>query len=297
MDHPECEDDGMALYVNGEKVDHSLIEDEIQRLTPSYEQVFQDQSAEDRQQQLAEWSRENVIEVVIFRQEAKKAFPSIENEAVQQELNQLLEKENETGPIHQQLAAGSDDEAKLRSAIADHIRHQRLTQKITADIPEPKDKAIQQYYEQNIERFTVPEMAHAAHIVKHPTAETPPEQLKEQIDTVYQQIEDGAVFEELATQHSDCPDQGGDLGFFARGQMVPRFEEVAFALEPGTYSEPFETEFGWHILKVYETRPAAPCPIEQVREVIVRDLKQQAHEKAIEKFLDTKKRQMVIEER
>jgi parvulin-like peptidyl-prolyl isomerase len=297
MDYPECEDDGMALYVNGEKIDQSLIENEIQRLAPSYEQVFQDQPAEDRQQQLAEWSRENVIEAVIFRQEANKAFSNIENEAVQQELNQLLEKENETGPIHQQLAAGTDEEAKLRSVIADQIRQQRLTQKITADIPEPKDKAIQQHYEQNIERFTIPEMAHAAHIVKHPTAETPPEQLKEQIDAVYQQIEDGAVFEELASQHSDCPDQGGDLGFFARGQMVPRFEEVAFTLEPGSYSQPFETEFGWHILKVYEKRPAAPCPIEQVREVIARDIKKQAHEKAMEKFIDARKTQMAIEER
>ena len=99
------------------------------------------------------------------------------------------------------------------------------------------------------------------------------------------------------SQEPGAKNTGGDLGFFARGQMVPRFEEVAFALEPGTYSEPFETEFGWHILKVYETRPAAPCPIEQVREVIVRDLKQQAHEKAIEKFLDAQKKQMVIEER
>ena len=287
----------MALYVNGEKIEQSMIENEIQRLTPSYEQVFRDQPAEDSKRQLAEWSRENVIEAVIFRQESNKAFPNIEDEAIRQELERLLEKENEHGPIHQQLAAGSGEEAKLRSEIADHIRRQRLTQKITADIPEPKDKAIHKYYQQNIERFTIPETVHAAHIVKHPTAETPPEQLKELIDGIYQQIEEGAAFEALATEHSDCPDQGGDLGFFARGQMVSRFEEVAFALEPGTCSAPFESEFGWHIAKVYEKHPSVPCPIEQVREVIARDLKQQAGEKAIEKFIDTHKADMVVEER
>ena len=287
----------MTLYVNDEKIDPSLIENEIQRLYPSYEQAFQDQPVEDRQKQLAEWARENVIEAVIFRQEAQKAFPTIGDEAIQQALGQLLEHEGETGPIHQQLEAGADAGASLRSEIADQIRHQRLIQKITSDIPEPNDKVIGKYYQQNIERFTIPETIHAAHIVKHPSPEATPEQLKEQIDAIYQQIEGGSVFEELAAQDSDCPEQAGDLGGFARGKMVPRFEEVAFALETGTYSEPFETEFGWHIAKVYEKRPAVPCPIEQVRELIVRDLKQQAHEKGIEEFLDARKTHVVIEDR
>jgi len=287
----------MALYVNGEKVAQSLIDNEIQRLLPSYERVFQDQPAEERQRQLAEWARENIIEAVIFRQEANKAFPEIEAEAIQQALDQLLQAEGQTGPIRQQIETGPDAETVLRSDIADQIRRQRLTQQITAGIPEPNDKTIHKYYEQHIERFTIPETVHAAHIVKHPAAETTPEQLKEQIDKVYQQIEGGAAFEELARQHSDCPDQGGDLGFFACGQMVPRFEEVAFALEPGTYSKPFETEFGWHIAKVYEKRPSVPCPIEQIREMIVRELKQQTGEKVIEKFLDTHKAKMVLEER
>ncbi|MCD6175118.1 MAG: peptidylprolyl isomerase [Planctomycetes bacterium] len=287
----------MALYVNGEKIASVLIENEIQRLRPSYEQVFQDQPPEQRQKQLAEWARENVIEAVIFRQEASKAFPEIGEGAIQQAMGQLLETEGQTGPIRQQLEAGPDEEAKLHSEIAGQIRRERFIQQIAADIPELKDKAIQRYYEQNIERFTIPETVHAAHIVKHPAAKITPEQLKEQIDGVYQQIDGGAAFEELAAQHSDCPDQGGDLGFFARGKMVPRFEEVAFVLKPGMYSEPFETEFGWHILKVYEKRPAVPCPIEQVREVITRDLKQQAREKIIETFIDAQKAQAVIEER
>jgi peptidyl-prolyl cis-trans isomerase C len=287
----------MILYVNGEKVDASLIDNEVQRLRPSYEQTFQDQPESDREKQLAEWSRENVIESVVFRQEAKKAFPEIEDAVIQQMLDQLLGKEGEYGTTRQRLEAGADEAAKLRSDIADQIRCQRLTQQITADLPELKDKDIQQYYAQNIERFTIPETVHAAHIVKHPSPETTPEQLKEQIDETYQKLQDGATFEELAAAHSDCPEQAGDLGVFARGKMVPRFEEVAFVLEPGTYSEPFETEFGWHIAKVHEKRPAVPCPLEQVREVIARDLKKQADEKAIEAFLDTRKVNMVVEDR
>ncbi|MHC4988041.1 MAG: peptidylprolyl isomerase [Planctomycetota bacterium] len=117
------------------------------------------------------------------------------------------------------------------------------------------------------------------------------------MEQILEQLNGGAAFEELASQNSDCPDNAGDLGFFARGQMVPAFEAVVFNLEPGQYSGIFQSEFGLHIAKVYEKRPSLPCPLEQVREVVVRDLKQQAREKAIENFLDTQKAKSAIEER
>jgi len=287
----------MALYVNGEQVEHALVDDEIRRLRPSYERAFAGLDEEDRERQLVQWSRENVIEAVIFRQQARKEFPAIEESAVQQMLDRLLAEENETGPVHQRLTAGAEEAQKLRSEIADQIRHDRLMQKITGNVPEPGDKAVRKHYEQNIERFTVPEMVHAAHIVKHPDADTSPEELKSQIEAIYQRLEAGELFEKLAGEHSDCPDSAGDLGFFARGKMVPAFEEVVFNLEPGQYSGVFETEFGMHIAKVYEKRPSVPCPFEQVREVIVRDLKQQAREKMIENFLDAQKAESAIEER
>ena len=66
-----------------------------------------------------------------------------------------------------------------------------------------------------------------------------------------------ADFATLARQYSKDPgskDQGGELGFFGRGQMVPQFEEVAFKLKRGEVGEPFETQFGWHIVKVDERR-------------------------------------------
>ncbi len=287
----------MTVYVNDEPIEQSLIDNEISRLRPSYEQAFAELDEEARERQLVQWSRENVIEAVIFRQQARQAFPVIEDDAVQQILDRLLAEENDTGPVHQRLAAGTNEEQKLRSDIADQIRHERLIQKITENTPDPDEKSVQKYYEQHIERFTIPEMVHAAHIVKHPSPDASPEELESQMKTIHQQLEAGEPFEKLANEHSDCSDNGGDLGFFARGKMVSSFEEVVFHLEPGQHSGVFATEFGMHIAKVYEKRPSVPCPIEQVREVIVRDLKDQAREKAIENFLDAQKAAAVIEER
>ena len=287
----------MSLYINGERIDQASIDDEIQRLRPSYERAFADQSPGDRQRQLAEWSRENVIEAVIFRQEAHKAYPVIDDRLIEQTLGQLLAQEGEDGPIRQQLNAGQTHAQALRDQLADQIRHDQLMQKLTSDIADPTDKQVAKYYEQNIERFTVPEMVHAAHIVKHPGPQNSPEQVQMEMEKILDQLNSGTPFEDLAAKHSDCPDNAGDLGFFARGKMVQAFEDVAFDLEPGQYSGVFLSEFGAHIAKVYEKRPPAPCPIEQVREVIMRDLKQQAQEKAVEQFLDAKKAEATIEER
>ncbi|MBX6375221.1 MAG: peptidylprolyl isomerase, partial [Acetobacteraceae bacterium] len=81
----------------------------------------------------------------------------------------------------------------------------------------------------------------------------------------------GADFAEVARRRSTGPGarEGGDLGFFKRGDMVPEFAEAAFALQAGQISEaPVRTAFGWHVIKVEERRAAPPPPFEEVRDAL-----------------------------
>ncbi len=77
------------------------------------------------------------------------------------------------------------------------------------------------------------------------------EEAKSELDAIAAKVTDGGDFAELAREHSDCPSgkQGGDLGMFGRGQMVPEFETAAFGMEVGVTSEVFETDFGYHIVQ------------------------------------------------
>ncbi len=75
---------------------------------------------------------------------------------------------------------------------------------------------------------------------------------KEEADEIKKLLDNGADFDTLAKQYSLCPskEKGGDLGYFNRGQMVPEFENAAFSTPIGGISEPVQTRFGWHIIKV-----------------------------------------------
>ena len=73
----------------------------------------------------------------------------------------------------------------------------------------------------------------------------------QEAEVLFNQISSGTSFEELAMAHSKCPSgrNGGDLGFFGRGQMVKPFEDAAFGLDVGSLSKPVQTQFGYHIVK------------------------------------------------
>jgi peptidyl-prolyl cis-trans isomerase C len=79
---------------------------------------------------------------------------------------------------------------------------------------------------------------------------------KEEADSIKSQIDNGASFEAMAKKYSKCPSgqDGGDLGYFKRGQMVKSFEDSAFTLPVGKVSDPVKTQFGWHLIKVIDKR-------------------------------------------
>ena len=101
------------------------------------------------------------------------------------------------------------------------------------------------------------EQVKVQHILLSPNEIRSPAQTRREIEGLYQQLRDDAPFSELAKRYSDDPgsgSQGGDLGWAQPGQMVPEFEQVMFATPVGQISAPFESRFGWHILKVEDRR-------------------------------------------
>jgi parvulin-like peptidyl-prolyl isomerase len=163
---------------------------------------------------------------------------------------------------------------------------QRLIEKVTGRTPRPKHKEVADYYQKNRAAFYVPELVHAAHIVKNVEPEADEESARAAIAKAESELRNGRSFEEVADECSDCPGRGGDLSFFSRGQMVEEFENVVFALEPGQVSEIFRTPFGFHIAKLYEKKPEDHRPFNEVRGEIEQALHGQKKDEVVGRFVD-----------
>ena len=142
---------------------------------------------------------------------------------------------------------------------------------------------VQRYYNDNIEQYQTPEQVRARHILLN-TAGKDEAAVRKQAEAILAQVKGGADFGALAQKVSEDEGSkvnGGDLGFFGRGRMVPEFETAAFMMEPGQISDLVKSQFGFHIIKVEEKRPASTQTLDQVRPQIQQTLTMQIADQQI----------------
>jgi peptidyl-prolyl cis-trans isomerase C len=140
------------------------------------------------------------------------------------------------------------------------------------------DEAVQAAYDARYKDAAPQSEYRASHILVE--SEEKAKELKAQIDG-------GADFAELAKANSTDTGSGaagGDLGWFGLGMMVKPFEDAVVAMQPGTVSEPVKTDFGWHIIKLEETRVAANPTLDDLREELAAEVEQKAVEDHIAKL-------------
>ncbi len=118
-----------------------------------------------------------------------------------------------------------------------------------------------------------------------------------EIAKIHQKLKDGQDFAALAREHSQGPsaENGGDLGYFGRGQMVKPFEDAAFALKPGEVSDIVETRFGYHLIKVFDKQPEGIMAYAEVKERLTEHLKAQRIDQEARNYIDTLKKDAKIE--
>lgn len=141
------------------------------------------------------------------------------------------------------------------------------------------DEDAKKIFDDQIAKMKPEQEVHARHIL----VET-----EEEAKAVAKQLKDGADFAELADDKSkDTNADGGDLGFFTRGQMLKPFEDAAFALDVGEISEPVQTQFGWHIIKVEEKRDQELPSFDDVKSAIVAQLVQRKAQEVVTGLRDS----------
>lgn len=134
-----------------------------------------------------------------------------------------------------------------------------------------------QHYKDNIKQYSTPEQVRASHVLLETSGKDEAE-VRKQAEGLLARIKKGADIAAIAKEYSDdqgSKDKGGDLGYFGRGQMVKEFEDVAFSLKPGQISDLVKSQYGFHIIKVVDKKPAETQPFTKVQNQIVEQLKWQ----------------------
>jgi peptidyl-prolyl cis-trans isomerase C len=177
-------------------------------------------------------------------------------------------------------AAGVTDSPKYKARMAfleaQALRNTYVEDELQAKISEDDIKAR---YEKDVTGYVAPEEVHARHILV---------KTEDEANAILKELAAGGDFQAIAKDKSQDPGSkanGGDLGFFAKGQMVPEFEAEAFALKPGETSvKPVKTQFGYHILKVEERRTQPVPTLDQVREQVVQMVERDKYQEALAKM-------------
>lgn len=156
------------------------------------------------------------------------------------------------------------------------------------------EKDIKEFYDRFPQRFEKPGEVRARHILIRVDDETSDPEAKKKAEEVLELVKRGEDFGELAKKLSQDPGsagKGGDLGWFPRGVMIKDFEETAFSLGKGELSGVVKTEFGYHIIKVDDKRPAEPMPIAEVSDKISEELSRRKGEDSIKEIMETLRRE------
>ncbi len=233
---------------------------------------------------------DRLIDEELLFQEAKTRKLLAGTDLVEAELTKARGQFPTPEAFTQALVETQLNEEGLRALFTRNLSIQGLVEGEIAKGVSVSDADVHTFYAGNQEAFEIPEQVRARHILlefgeKDGAPER--EEKRRKIEELLQQAKAGADFAELARKNSQCPSaaEGGDLGFFGRGQMAEPFEAATFALKPGEISGVVETEFGLHVIKLEERKPAGVVPEQDVAGQIREFLTSQKTEEAVEERL------------
>ena len=258
----------------------------------------------------------------LLDQEIKKKHIKVSNEDIDNKLKTIIDKVGSKDKFNQILKENGISASQFRKDLTDEVKVEKLVD--TLSVVSVGDAEAKKFYEKNIEQFKYPDKVRASHILVSANAEEIKEKIAsseagkgltaEKIDAQVKQEmskrlekaqkllaelkKDSSKFAKIAKDNSDdtmSAKQGGDLGFFAKEEMVEPFANAAFAMKPNTLSDVIVTPYGYHIIYVTDRKKAGAESFEKVKPEIKAFLENQEKVKVLQEYVNTLKNNAKIE--
>jgi peptidyl-prolyl cis-trans isomerase C len=228
--------------------------------------------------------KKNILETLINRellyQESKAKGISVAPSELENSLEKIKQRITPGKSFAEALAEINISEKEFKDTIEKAMMIQKLMDAEIFQKISITEKETRIFYDNNPQFFKKPEQVKASHILIQVAADADEEtrkQARKRIEEIQQKLRQGDDFASLAEKYSDCPSSknGGDLGTFDRNKMVKPFSDAAFSLEPGSVSDIVETQFGYHLIKVFEKIPETKLAYKDIQERISQTMKNQ----------------------
>jgi peptidyl-prolyl cis-trans isomerase C len=254
----------------------------------------------ERRDEVLRGALDQLVTYTVMTQEAKARKVVVSDAEVDGRVKQMQSQFPSDAEFKKALAARDMTVDQLRADARMDMMIGKMLDAEVSGAPAATDAEAREFYDKNPDKFKQGETARASHIlirVDPQADEAAKTQARQKIDGILKRVRAGEDFAALAREHSNdgSAAQGGDLGVFQRGQMVPAFDQAVFALEPGQVSDVVTTQFGHHIIKLAEKRGASTVPYEQVSPRIVEYLSGQKKQQRADTFIEETKKKARIE--
>jgi parvulin-like peptidyl-prolyl isomerase len=273
--------------VNGEEITSKDVDDFFKRDPSINQAIEQSENPRDKEREIRGQIVNFLIDRKLMLQAAKKYTPISDSEA-EEGLRSYLAMYGGEENLKKVLANAGVPFGEFTTGIKEDMVVKKFLKTQVSDQVKVTEGELNQEFKKNKAKYAEPEQVRAKHILISVKPGRTEAAAKEKIKEIQAEINSGKVsFEEAAKRDSDCPskERGGDLGFFVREQMVPEFSEVAFSTEVGKVSEPVQTQFGFHLIKVEEKKKAKEAVLENVKDKVEADVKQRKEETLLQELL------------
>lgn len=300
---PAEQTNNTLLTVDGTPITENDVRDRfMQRFARQFSQMPPDQQAM-LQPQIEQMIMSELINKTLLLNAANKEGLKTSEEQIDERFEEIKAQLPEGATIEQLVQSTGQPLEVLRAQMGEEMKIQTLVDSVTSEITKPEEAEVKKYYEEHPDEFKQDQSVQASHIListQGITDEAEIAKKKAQAESLQAQAAEkkGENFAELATAHSDCPSkaQGGDLGTFGKGQMVPEFEQAAFSQEVGAVGDLVETQFGYHIIKVTDRKEAEQLAFADVKDELSEGMFQERKSEKMQSYLEELRGEAKIEQ-
>ncbi|HOR97751.1 MAG TPA: peptidylprolyl isomerase [Kiritimatiellia bacterium] len=262
-----------TVKVNGQRISEEAIQFELERLVRFHaEHGMAEDQVRAQLPALVDKAIDQAIGAKLLLDEASRLDIPVREEDVEAQIARIIEQVGGEDAFRKALTGQNTTEQVFRDQIRRGCRVEKLVEQAVAGVAEPTEEDIRRHFDEHKEEYAPGERVLAQHILISPDGDTQTSknEARAKIEAIRERIQAGKSFSDEAAAHSMCPSgkDGGSLGWFSRGMMVPEFDSAAFSMNVGEVSDVIETQFGYHIIFKTDHEAAGEADFDQVREKI-----------------------------